>query len=319
MTRVFESAIMAITTELRRDATPKQDTAKKETVMSEIFVPVPAQSHGDREQIVADLRACGAKRIFLAYGLRQAFDNNAARQREIDSYREAIEFYRNEGFEVAVWFATLGYGTPHTDANRATAKTYTSIRTILGKVGNDALCPTNEAFVSMMEEFVAQIAACHPSMMMLDDELCLSVRPGIGCACDRHLELFSERVGENVPMEGLPQRLFSGGKNRYRSAWLSLQGDTLKEFCARLRRAVDAVDPTIRMGFAAGYSSWDFEGVDALTLTRVLAGKTRPFLRFTGAPYWAAYHRFGRQTPALLISKRVLVFFKPIFPFHVVL
>ena len=75
-----------------------------------------------------------------------------------------------------------------------------------------------------------------------------------------------------------------------------MQGDTLRTFCKTLRDALDEVDPTVRMGFCAGYTSWDVEGVDAIELSYILAGNTKPFLRFTSAPYWYQGQRFG-QTP----------------------
>jgi hypothetical protein len=38
---------------------------------------------------------------------------------------------------------------------------------------------------------------------MLDDDLCLSVRPGLGCACDNHLSEFSRRMGRSITLEEL--------------------------------------------------------------------------------------------------------------------
>lgn len=49
-----------------------------------------------------------------------------------------------------------------------------------------------------------------------------------------------------------------------------------------------AVNPNIRMGLCAGYTSWDIEGLDVRELSKILAGNTKPFFRFTGAPYWVS-------------------------------
>lgn len=51
---------------------------------------------------------------------------------------------------------------------------------------------------------------------------------------------------------------------------------------------MDEVDPTVRVGVCAVMGTWDMDGVNALELTKALAGKTQPFLRTIGAPYWAA-------------------------------
>jgi hypothetical protein len=73
-----------------------------------------------------------------------------------------------------------------------------------------------------------------------------------------------------------------------------MQGDTLRKFCRTLREALDEVDPTVRMGYCAGYTSFDTEGVDAFELTHILAGSNKPFMRFTSAPYWHYAQRFGQ-------------------------
>jgi hypothetical protein len=125
-------------------------------------------------------------------------------------------------------------------------------------------------------------------MLMLDDDLCLSVRPGIGCFCDKHIALLEAALGESLAGADLLRLFFSGGENRYRNAWLQVMGDTLRRFAGRVRQAADEIKPDLRIGFCAGYTSWDIEGVDAAELTCILAGDTKPFLRFTGAPYWAA-------------------------------
>ena len=81
-----------------------------------------------------------------------------------------------------------------------------------------------------------------------------------------------------------------------------MQGDTLRAFCKTLRDALDEVDPTVRMGFCAGYTSWDVEGVDAIELSYILAGNTKPFLRLSSAPYWYQSQRFGETPLATFIE-----------------
>lgn len=46
------------------------------------------------------------------------------------------------------------------------------------------------------------------------------------------------------------------------------------------------MDPAIRVGFSANSSSWHIEGSDAIALAGTVAGKNRPFMRITAAPYW---------------------------------
>ncbi len=69
---------------------------------------------------------------------------------------------------------------------------------------------------------------------------------------------------------------------------MQTMGDSLRAFCRFLREIADRIDPNLRLGFCAGYTSFDSEGATADELTAILAGKNRPFLRLSGAPYWTA-------------------------------
>lgn len=270
--------------------------------MAEIFVPVSMQAGQNTAQTLEDLAQIGAKRVYLALAQRMAFADGAVRKAMLAQIEQKYALYESAGYEVGVWIPSIGFGGPTAPYNREAAKDFTRIRSIFGKELDDAICPTDESFSDALCDFLQGLVRHGVKMIMLDDELCLSVRPGIGCACERHMAALSARLGAPISREELPMRVFSGGPSRERSAWIATMGDSMLAFCRKLRQAVDAVDPTVRMGFCAGYTSWDVEGVDAITLTRALAGNTRPFLRFTGAPYWCASLRFGRQTLGTVIE-----------------
>lgn len=270
--------------------------------MSRVFVPVSAQLNQDLNKTLAELKKVGASRVYITICERYPFEKGERRDRILASLKNAIAFFDANGFETSVWTDSIGFGSPIPTYNVEVTKNYTRLRSITGKGIGDAFCPLDENFTNMYCELIADIARAGAKMIMLDDELCLSVRPGLGCACDLHLAELSKRLGEEMTLEGLPEKLFTGGKNKYRDAWLDLMGETLASFCAKIRAAVDTVDPKIRLGFCAGYTSWDTEGIDALSLTKVLAGKNKPFLRFTGAPYWLSTQRFGRMTLQTIIE-----------------
>ena len=40
-------------------------------------------------------------------------------------------------------------------------------------------------------------------------------------------------------------------------------------------------------------ASWDIDGTTSSEMARILAGNTKPFYRFIGAPYWAVRTSFG--------------------------
>jgi hypothetical protein len=172
-----------------------------------------------------------------------------------------------------------------------------------GGEAGDAFCPEDPAFMEVYLSWVKDMAACAPSLLMLDDDLCQSVRPGLGCYCHRHKALLNQRLtaqglaplGEDPTVWG--QRFLTGRGNADRRAFFDVMGDSLRHFCRKVRNAVDEVDPTLRVGFCAGYTSWDIEGAPASELSRILAGNNKPFLRLTGAPYWVTHdmQRFAGQ------------------------
>ncbi len=262
--------------------------------MSKLAVPIGLQEDLDCEAVLAHLREIGAERVFIVQ-IYRALERDEPYFAVLRRVKERMEFFRAAGLEVGVWMTTIGYGSPVLPRYQAAGERMTHLRSITGQEALDAFCPLDEAFADLTCQILADTAALGPDLIMLDDELCLSVRPGIGCACDRHMAAYRRRLGKDISLAELPGKIGTGGKNRYRDAWLDLMGDTLRDFCRQMRRAVDGVDPAIRMGFCSGYTSWDMEGADAVELTRILAGQTAPFLRFTGAPYWPAAGRFGLQ------------------------
>lgn len=266
--------------------------------MSQIFIPISAcQSPENLQKALRDAQRSHASRIYLCTGDvgRIPFARGELRSTILQQFKDASALFERAGIETAAWITTLGFGIPMTHYNKDVAASYTRIRALCDRELDDAICPMDPNFCEMTEGIIEDLVRTGINMIMLDDELVLSVRPGIGCVCDRHMAEYCRRLGESVSREDVAHLVFSGGANRYRDVWIELMGDTLKTFCHRLRAAADRIDPTVRMGFCAGFSSWDFECADALELTRILAGKNRPFLRFSGAPYWLAARRFGMQ------------------------
>ena len=227
------------------------------------------------------LRNAQAKRVWIC--CVDTFMNND--RVRLEDCAEYVRFFRENGLECGIWIRSLGFGTP-LPANAPKAP-WTRLTSVTGKAPEvDAFCPEDPGFVESYLEYVKKIAAGGPQLIQLDDEHCLSVRPGIGCFCQRHRKLMAERLGEEIELDGLPENIFTGGRNKYRDAWLDVSRETHLRFTTKVREAIHSVDPAIRVGFCAGYTSWDVEGIDALSLTKNLAGDTAPFLRFTGAPYW---------------------------------
>ena len=121
---------------------------------------------------------------------------------ELTDCAKYVRFFRENGFECGIWIRSLGFGTPMSPT--APKVSWTRLTSVTGKAPEvDAFCPEDPDFADAYLKYVRQIAACGPQLIQLDDEHCLSVRPGIGCFCQRHRKLMSQRLGEEIELEGL--------------------------------------------------------------------------------------------------------------------
>lgn len=269
--------------------------------MRKLYVPIMMDPEHRVEIYHDDFKRLGVDHLFLTECVRFVHEHGDRYAFAIENTKKHVKIYEELGYDCGVWISTLGYGGS-LFSNAVENKTYTPIRSITGREAGDAICPTDKNFVARVCKVVTDLAKAGAKMILLDDDLCLSVRPGLGCACKAHIAEFCRRIGKTVTLAELPDLLFTGKPNEERRAWLDMQGDTLRDFCRTLRRALDEVAPNVRMGFCAGYTSWDAEGVDAIELSRILAGNTKPFLRFTSAPYWLHAQRFGQAPLPTLIE-----------------
>ena len=254
-------------------------------------------SEDTRGEYLRQIREANADRVWIALERRTLFEDRADDLRRLS---ENLRFFEENGLSVGVWMQAFGFGDPLPYAECG----WTRLRSVTGISKEiDAICPEDPAFIEAYTAWVRDVAKLSPRLIMLDDDLCLSVRPGIGCFCDRHLKLLRDEVGDLGDLT----KMFTGGKNRYRDAWYKVMGDTVRGFCRKVRETVDRVDPTIRVGVCAGYTSWDVEGTDPIEMSRILAGATEPFFRLTSAPYWVApkTDRFrGQRLSAVIENAR---------------
>lgn len=252
-----------------------------------------------RKRYLEKMKKAGTDFVFVAPN-RLFGDENEA---QFENFRESLRFFESNGFPCGAWISTIGLCGRLSEHDQALTKDFDLVKGMLneGYPGTDQFCFLSDGLFAHTVETIRLCIEAGAKMVMLDDDLCLSLR-GLGCACDKHMELFYNKFGSRPGREEIYKQVTCGAPNRYRTLWMETVGDSLKDFCARLRAEVDAIDPTVRMGFCSGYTSWDEEGADALTLAKILAGNTRPFLRLTGAPYWVWSNRFNGQSLASIIE-----------------
>lgn len=261
-------------------------------VMNSVFA-------ADRETAYSQLLQAGAGMVLVC--LEWRFDPEAI-SRGLGLLAQNLQWLKERGMPAGVWINSFGFGTPLHGADAEAARGFTQIRSIGGRTCGDAFCPAGPAYRNWYCALVRRIVRAGARLLLLDDDLCLSVRPGLGCACARHRAMYRRRLGRPVRRAELAELVYSGAPGPERRLWLELMGETLVEFCRAVRAAADAEAPGVRIGLCAGYTSWDLEGVDALTLARVLAGSGRPLLRLSAAPYWVYTRRFPGQTLAGIVE-----------------
>ena len=250
--------------------------------MYKISVPLMCGNitRAGRDDLLAHLRELNAERVFLALSTYE-FDP-LVKKRVLDELADHCAFFHEQGFEVGVWTWTFWVRGEHS---------YRLMKTVDsdGSQITNSACPTDERFVDFAAEYIADLAKCGVDLIMFDDDFRYSVINGsVACLCDAHIRMIEKKTGESLDRAALRDRILSGGKNKFRDAWLEANGEAFEYFARRVRQSVDRVNPKVRIGACACLSSWDIDGIDAYRLARILAGDNKPFVRLIGAPYWAA-------------------------------
>ena len=230
-----------------------------------------------------DLRSAGADWVLLS--LCEFFESGDERKKILSDLSFALGRLRGQGYRVALWTNSLGWGTDRSKAFYDRFRGCTTLTELGGRTGT-AVCTLDPAFTEYMVKNTQDFIRAGADMILWDDDLVQSVRPGFLCACERHLARFAEITGRVYARDDV-KRLFTGAPSPERTAYLDLMGDSMTDFCKALRRGADEIDPSVRMGLCCSYTHYDIEGVELEALLRLLAGEgNRPFVRLSGAAYW---------------------------------
>lgn len=235
--------------------------------------------HGALKSIGADI---------LLISVCEFFDEGEARAETLGRLKKSIAFFEEKGFTVAVWTNSLGYGEKREGGFYGK---YTDGHLLTDFSGHScgAVCSLDEKFTQVMCRNVRDFIKAGARMILWDDDLVQSVRPGLVCACDKHLKLLSEKTGKSFTRE-TARDMFTGEPSEDRTAYIDLMGETLNGFCRKVRKAADELDPTVNMGLCASFTHFDIDGVYLEQTLNILAGKgQKPFLRLSGSPYWPCF------------------------------
>ncbi len=252
-------------------------------------------------EFVRRCKAAGVGRIFLCPSMAVASEKK--KSAEIGLLKKYVPMLKAEGFEVGSWCSSLGHGgTCDTNLQAGSAfSDLTLMRSLDGNQDNEDFCPLDESFQALFCDWVKRLASTGVDIIQLDDDYRIGYRRGERfCCCDRHTALLEAELGEPFDAARMKKALAEGGPNKWRDAWLKVQGCGLTLLAQKLRAAVDEVNPNVRMTACSCLSVWDIDGVDSLTLAKTFAGGTKPLLRLIGAPYWAALRNYSEAGLAVI-------------------
>lgn len=253
--------------------------------MFKISVPL-VRFYDNVEKNIEEAKKLGAERIFFCLGRATAPKEKI--DSEIARLEKAIKIYENAGFETGVWISTLGHGGALAGLSSDTDSDLTLITGLHGITTEDSYCPLDERFSDAVCDYLKRIASAGAKMILLDDDYRFSHRSDCGCTCKLHMKEYEKRLGETISRDEILKKVFTGGYNKYRQIYYDMMGDTLRDFAKKMRAAIDEIDENIRFGLCAVTSTWDCDGTDGIELAKIMAGKTKPFLRLIGAPYWTS-------------------------------
>lgn len=260
-------------------------------------ISVPFMNHTcdtdeHRAQYLALVKRMGARRVFLV--MHRPFTDSPARREALELLKINTAFFKENGIEeVGTWFTGMGHGAQLDHESEELRTEYPRLVGFSGGVCDDTFCIADAGYRELIGNWVRDMGSCGVDIIQLDDDLRLGARGnGIGCTCDYHMAEFARRTGREWTREELYQAVYSGAPNETRSAWFALMGEAFYGFAHHLRGKLDTVSPTTRLGFCACMTTYDSDCIDAVELSRVFAGSTKPYLRGIGAAYWGnqAWH-----------------------------
>ena len=161
-------------------------------------------------------------------------------------------------------------------------KGYSEIITIDGE-NNHRFCPLNKNFQKYIAQAIRKLCETKPDFLLVDDDFRM-VLSGIGCFCPDHLKKFEKLTGKKYTREALRKILNRTDPESKATGdnYMGMSMETLWNIASIIREEIDSVDPSIECGFC---TSSEGEFVYAAQTARILAGKTKPFVRLNNGFY----------------------------------
>ena len=208
--------------------------------MQKIWIPVynKKYSEKDKQCLLRELNKAKPHIVLLTFP--RILCNKEKLNEEYNIFMENKQFLNENGIEVGAWvFPSIGYGSDFWGDNNAKYE-YTHIHRLCEDVDiPGAYCPWDDNFVNEFLNTITHVAKTGVKTIMFEDDFtfgggkCLH---DIGCACDAHMDEYCRRIGEKLARKELAEKIFSGGKNKYRDLFIQIQRETLIEFCQKIEK-----------------------------------------------------------------------------------
>lgn len=140
-------------------------------------------------------------------------------------------------------------------------------------------CPLDSRLLDYISKCVTMLCEEHPDFAFGDDDMRMFEDT---CYCDNHVKLVSQMTDINFNRETLAAAVANAKPyDPVAKAWEKSQIEAIRRLCETIRKAIDAVDPTLRCGSCLVSNRMDYAETETLTL----AGNTKPFMRISNATY----------------------------------
>ena len=143
--------------------------------MRKLYVPISMDPEHNQDLYREDFKKLGVSHVFLTEPDRLVYKHGECYELAMENARKHIQIYEDLGYECGVWISTLGYGHPLFTTVESHKETFRWIRSVVGCEKEDAICPTDQNFVARICRIITDFAKAGAKMIMLDDELCLSL------------------------------------------------------------------------------------------------------------------------------------------------
>ena len=240
-----------------------------------ITTPITCRTNEeDCDELIKQLRQLQATEVFIVLpGMH--YKNKDS---DFSILKDMAEKLRDEGIEISVWLNGLTYSR---------RETHQGMVGLDGQTHSPLACPLHDQYVDEYCELLAKIANIGIKSFAIDDDFRMQIcNVKMTCFCDKHMEFYSNFLGETVTREKMKEMLINKAPNKYREAWIAGCRAALEHMAKKIRKTLDDIDPAINVTPCIGPALFGADGTDPYSIVEILAGKNEKRVRLIGAPYW---------------------------------